>query len=224
MSAPAVTLRELTIRYASAAENVSPINSFSAEIAAGSMTLLLGPSGCGKTSLLSALAGLLRPTSGTIFVGEDQLTSMTRPQLDDFRRNRVGIVFQAFNLVPSLSATENVMVPMRAAGIGSKDARRRAVDLLRTVGLGERLGVKPSQLSGGQQQRVAIARALANDPPLVLADEPTASLDGTQVDVVRSLLRDVVGRGHTVIVATHDHRLLDLADQVIDLSEAAVTR
>ena len=114
------------------------------------------------------------------------------------------------------------MVPMRAAGVRTKQARGRAVELLRTVGLGERLDFKPSQLSGGQQQRVAIARALANDPPLVLADEPTASLDGTQVDVVRSLLRDVVGRGHTVIVATHDHRLLDLADQVIDLSKAAV--
>ncbi len=177
MTAPAVILRELTIRYKSAADTVSPIHSFSAQIPAGSMTLLLGPSGCGKTSLLSALAGLLRPSSGTITVGEDHLTSMTRPQLDDFRRNRVGIAFQAFNLVPSLSATENVMVPMRAAGIRTKQARGRAAELLRTVGLGERLDFKPSQLSGGQQQRVAIARALANDPPLVLADEPTASLE-----------------------------------------------
>ncbi len=218
MIAPAIILRELTIAYTTAADTVSPIQSLSVEIESGSMTLLLGPSGCGKTSLLSALAGILRPLSGTISVGDDQLTSMTRPQLDEYRRRRVGIVFQAFNLVPSLSATENVMVPIRATGIGSRVARARAGELLRTVGLGERLGAKPSQLSGGQQQRVAIARALANDPPLVLADEPTASLDGTQVDVVRSLLRDVVGRGHTVVVATHDHRLLDLADQVIELS------
>jgi putative ABC transport system ATP-binding protein len=178
---------------------------------------LLGPSGCGKTTLLSCLAGILRPKSGGIHVNGSLITSLKGKGLTDYRQSGVGIVFQAFNLVPSLDATENVMVPLRAAGVGRREARARAVETLNHVGLGDRLHNKPSQLSGGQQQRVGIARALAMDPALLLADEPTAALDHLQVETVLRILRSLADQGRTVIVSTHDPRMLGLADHVIDM-------
>jgi putative ABC transport system ATP-binding protein len=184
----------------------------------GRLALLLGPSGCGKTTLLSCLAGIQRPTSGTIRVGDVGITDLSPAQLTDYRRNGVGVVFQAFNLVPSLSAVENVMVPLRAAGIGRNDAEQRALELLHEVGLAERADHRPGSLSGGQMQRVAIARALALDPPLIVADEPTANLDHVQVETVLRLLRALTRRGRTVVVSTHDARLLPLADQVVEMA------
>jgi putative ABC transport system ATP-binding protein len=213
-----LSVADLTIEYASEAELVSPIQDLSFSGASGTVTLLLGPSGCGKTSLLSAIAGLLSPKTGTIRFGNHCVTDMNATEQAEYRRKIVGIVFQSFNLVPSLRATENVMVPLRADGVARSVARRRANELLETVGLGDRLSHLPGALSGGQLQRVAIARALANDPPLILADEPTASLDGTQVGVVIELFKSIAARGHTVVVATHDQRLCSVSDLTIDLS------
>ena len=186
----------------------------------GSLTLLLGPSGCGKTSLLSALGAMLTPAAGSIRLGDLDVTSLRGDALARYRRMGVGIVFQAFNLVPSLDAVENVMVPLRAAGVRRADARAKAVALLERVGLGERLRHRPGDLSGGQQQRVAIARALANDPPLLLADEPTAHLDYVQVEGVLRIIRDLAQPGRVVVVSTHDDRMLPLADQVVELQPA----
>ena len=144
--------------------------------------------------------------------------TLTGAALTEYRRYRVGIVFQAFNLVPSLTASENVQVPLRATGLSSSAARERADGLLEQVGLADRSHHRPGDLSGGQQQRVAIARALAHDPPLVLADEPTAHLDYMQVETVLELLRDIADSGRIVVVSTHDDRMVPLADKVVAMS------
>jgi putative ABC transport system ATP-binding protein len=215
-----VAVGDLVVEYTNGPYTVRPINRLSFEADPGTLTLLLGPSGCGKTTLLSCLGGLLPPTSGSITVGDTQLVGMAGPALTQYRRRHVGIVFQAFNLVPSLDAVENVMAPQRSAGSSRGAARTRAVELLERVGLSERLRHRPGDLSGGQQQRVAIARALALDPPLVLADEPTAHLDHIQVEGILRLLRSVADEGRTVVVSTHDDRLLPLADQVLDMHQS----
>jgi putative ABC transport system ATP-binding protein len=212
---------DLTVEYSSADYIIRPLDRFSMRAGDGSLVLLCGPSGCGKTTLLSCLGAMLHPSAGSIRHGNTDITTLSGPALTDFRRHGVGIVFQAFNLVPSLDATENVMVPLRAAGLSRSKARERAVELLRRVGLGDRMHHRPGDLSGGQQQRVAIARALALDPPLLLADEPTAHLDYVQVEGVLRLIRSLAEPGRVVIVSTHDDRMLPLADQVIELAPRA---
>jgi putative ABC transport system ATP-binding protein len=214
-----IGIRDLTIEYASGGYLVRPIHRLDLQVASGDLVLLLGASGSGKTTLLSALAAILRPTAGTIRVGEVEVTALRGAALTEYRRHRVGVVFQTFNLVPSLTARDNVQAPLWAARMPARQARARAEQLLDRVGLGERLDHRPGDLSGGQQQRVAIARALAHDPPLLLADEPTAHLDYIQVEGVLGLLRDLAVPGRIVVVATHDERLLPLADRVVHLSQ-----
>lgn len=210
-------IKDLVVEYASAQEAVRPINGLNLDVPEGSLAILLGPSGCGKTTLLSCLGGILRPTSGSIEFGDIDVTRLSTEELSDYRRNTVGIVFQAFNLVPSLTAIENVEVPMRAARMSRRDAHDRAVELLTRVGLAERMHHRPGDLSGGQQQRVAVARAIALDPPLLIADEPTAHLDYIQVEEVLRLIRELADGPRVVVVATHDTRMLPLADQVVEL-------
>jgi putative ABC transport system ATP-binding protein len=213
-----VGVRDLTIEYSSGGYAVRPIDGLDLDVASGELVLLLGASGCGKTTLLSALAGILRPQSGSISVGTTEVTELHGPALTEYRRRTVGVVFQSFNLVPSLSALENVAMPLLLAGVSRRAARERASALVDRVELTDRAGHKPSELSGGQQQRVAIARALVQDAPLVLADEPTAHLDYIQVEGVLRLLRELATPGRVVVVATHDERLLPLADRVVELS------
>jgi putative ABC transport system ATP-binding protein len=215
---PDLKIAGLGIEYSSGGYAVRPVDGFDLEAPAGALTLLLGPSGCGKTSLLSCLGGILKPTTGTVHFGAIDVGALAGRALNDYRRNVVGIVFQSFNLVPSLNALENVAVPMRAAGIKWPAAKVRAVELLGGVGLADRTHHLPGDLSGGQQQRVAIARALALEPSLVLADEPTAHLDYVQVEEVIRVLRRLASGERVVVVATHDHRLLPLADQVVELA------
>ena len=214
---PELEIRELTVEYTAAGYSVRPLDRVDLTASAGSLTILLGPSGCGKTSLLSSLAGILTPQHGQIRFGDVDVTGLGGRALIEYRRRTVGIVFQAFNLVPSLSALENVMVPMRAARMSRRAARVRARALLEQVDLAERAHHRPGQLSGGQQQRVAVARAIALDPPLLLADEPTAHLDYAQVEEILGLLRDLASQDRVVVVATHDQRLLPMADQVVEL-------
>jgi putative ABC transport system ATP-binding protein len=209
--------QDLTVEFTSGDYVVRPLHNFSFSAADGELVVLLGPSGCGKTTLLSCLAGLLTPTSGTITLDGKVITGVTGSALTEYRRHTVGVVFQAFNLIPSLSARSNVMVPLRLAGVGAHEARKRADVLLEQVGLDDRGGHRPDQMSGGQQQRVAIARALVQDPPMVLADEPTAHLDYIQVEGILRLLRGIAAPGRLVIVATHDDRITRLADQVVEL-------
>ncbi|MGV0993437.1 MAG: ATP-binding cassette domain-containing protein [Mycobacterium sp.] len=210
-------IKDLVVEYASGQDTVRPIDGLNLDVPAGSLAILLGPSGCGKTTLLSCLGGILRPTAGSIEFGDIDVTALDSRELSDYRRNTVGIVFQAFNLVPSLTAIENVMVPLRAARIGRHEARERAAELLTRVGLAERMSHRPGDLSGGQQQRVAVARAIALDPPLLIADEPTAHLDYIQVEGVLRLIRELASGPRVVVVATHDTRMLPLADHVVEL-------
>ena len=214
---PHLRVEDLTVEFTSGDYVVRPLDGFGFEVPDGSLTILLGPSGSGKTTLLSCLAGILTPTSGSIRLGDREVAGLSGAELTSYRRADVGVVFQAFNLVPSLTATENVAVPLLAAGVSRKSARSRAEDLLRSVDLAERLGHRPASLSGGQQQRVAIARALVHDPSLILADEPTAHLDYVQVEGILRLVRDLASPGRSVVVSTHDERMLPLADQVIEL-------
>ena len=219
---PDVTIRDLTIEYSSGGYAVRPFDHFNLELQTGQLVLLLGASGCGKTTLLSVLSSLLTPASGTVHVGETEVTGLTGAALTEYRQRGVGVIFKGFNLIPSLTALENVEVPMRSAGVSRKDTRARADELLAMVGLEDRVGHRPGAMSGGQQQRVSIARALALDPPLVVADEPTASLDYIQVDAVIRHLRDLAAPGRIVVISTHDERLLPLADRVVELTPRAI--
>jgi putative ABC transport system ATP-binding protein len=212
-----LTVDDLTVEYVSGGYRVRPIQNLSFHADNGQLVVLLGPSGCGKTTLLSCLAGLLSPKSGEIRVDDIDVTALRGGSRSSYRRDTVGVVFQAFNLIPSLSARSNVMVPLRLGGMGRAAARQRAVELLDQVGLSDRTTHRPGQLSGGEQQRVAIARALAHDPPLVVADEPTAHLDSIQVEGILRLIRDIAEADRLVVVATHDDRITELADQVVEL-------
>ncbi|MCB0967886.1 MAG: ABC transporter ATP-binding protein [Ilumatobacter sp.] len=210
-------IERLTIRYEQGGHTVEPITDLDLIVESGEFALLHGPSGCGKTSLLSAVAGLLTPAAGAIRLDGDDVAALSGPALMRHRQTRVGVVFQAFNLLPALSAVDNVTVPLLLAGRSRRDAARRARDLLTELGMEHRLEHRPAAMSGGQQQRVAIARALATDAPVILADEPTAHLDRDQVDVVRGLLRGIADDGRIVLVSTHDDRLEPSADRTIRL-------
>jgi len=217
VTAVSLSVKSLTVEFTSGGYKIRPLNGFSFEGDDGQLVVLLGPSGCGKTTMLSCLAALLKPASGSIHFNNEEVTALRGGALAAYRRQTVGVVFQAFNLIPSLSARANVMVPLRLAGVPRKEARERATALLARVGLTERINHRPAQMSGGQQQRVAIARALVQDPPLVLADEPTAHLDYIQVEGILRLLRDLACPGRMVVVATHDERITNLADKVVEL-------
>ena len=214
----ALQIQDLAIEYVQGGYTVRPIDGLDFSANDGELVILLGPSGSGKTTLLSCLASLLRPTVGTIRVGSTEVTGLTGGELEQYRRGTVGIVFQAFNLVASLTARENVAAPLRLASVSRGEANRRADELLERVGLSDRAGHLPSRMSGGQQQRAAIARALVHDPPLIVADEPTAHLDYVQVEEVLGLIRDLATPGRLVVVATHDDRFTPLADRVIELA------
>ncbi len=215
---PDIAIRDLTMEYSSGGTMVRPFHHFDLDVNSGDLALLLGASGCGKTTLLSMMASILTPTSGSIRVGDIEVTSLKGAELAAFRRRSVGVVFQSFNLIASLTAHENIYVGLRSAGVARKPAAARATELLEMVGLEDRMHHRPGKLSGGQQQRVAIARALALDPPLIVADEPTASLDYVQVEGVIRLLRELAAPGRVVVIATHDERLLPLADRVVELT------
>jgi putative ABC transport system ATP-binding protein len=210
-------VQDLTVELQTAGYRIRPLDGLSFTAEDGEMVVLLGPSGCGKTTLISCLAGLLTPTAGTIVFAGQKIGDLKGPELSAYRRQTVGVVFQAFNLIPSLSARSNVMVPLRLAGVPRREARSRADELLGAVGLADRSHHRPAQLSGGQQQRVAIARALVHNPPLIVADEPTAHLDLVQVEGVLRLIRGLAAPGRLVVVATHDNRVTHLADRVVEL-------
>jgi len=214
---PDLTIEDLTVRFDAGEYSITPLDGFSAHVRDGSLAVLLGPSGCGKTTLLSCLGAILTPTSGSIRWGDTEVTELAGAALTDYRQEQVGLVFQSFNLVPSLTALGNVVAPLRASGWSADRAEARARELLEHVDLGDRMDHRPSRLSGGQQQRVSLARALAHDPALIIADEPTASLDYVQVEGVLRLLRELATPGRVVVVATHDNRLLPLADEIIEM-------
>ena len=190
------------------------------QVAAGELVLIMGPSGSGKTTLLSMLGGLLRPTAGRIWIAGEELTALSERRLPEVRRRLVGFVFQSFNLLEALTATENVEVALDVAGKRGSEARKSAIDVLSRLGLAERLSFRPRSLSGGEKQRVAVARALVNQTRLLLADEPTANLDAKHGREVMFLLREVArDGGRAVVVVSHDERIRAVADRVLWLED-----
>jgi putative ABC transport system ATP-binding protein len=215
-----VRVRDLTKTFGEGDLAVAAVRSVDLDLDRGEVVLVMGPSGSGKTTLLLMLGAMLRPTTGTIEVDGVELASASERALPSLRARHFGFIFQDFNLLGALDATENVELASNLGGITGRHARERAKDLLNSVGLGHRLHHRPDQLSGGEKQRVAIARALANDPTVILADEPTANLDSSiGRDVARLLRRLATDEGRTVIIVSHDNRLREIADRVLWLED-----
>jgi putative ABC transport system ATP-binding protein len=221
MSTAPLVVDDLVVEYVHDGYSVKPLDGLSFVAEPGRLVVLLGPSGSGKTTLLSCLGGILTPTSGTIRLGDVDVSSLRGRDLEAYRRREVGFVFQAFNLIPSLSARENVAAPLLLTGHPRHEAFARADALLAQVGLTDRANHRPSKLSGGQQQRVAVARGLGQDPPLLLADEPTANLDHIQAEAVIRLLQGLRDQGRVIVVSTHDARLVPIADRIVQMVPTA---
>jgi putative ABC transport system ATP-binding protein len=222
----AIETRDLTKIYGSGHTEVIAMHDASVNIRRGEVVALLGPSGAGKSTFLTAVGLINPPTSGQILIGGvpvlDGPTPMVR--LRSFRRKHIGYIFQKSNLIPFLSARENVQIAMQLNGSSRRRARHRALELLEELGVASRADNGPAMLSGGEQQRVAIARALANDPSVILADEPTAALDSHRGRQVMELFRNVAHQhGAGVIVVTHDHRTLEVFDTIYEMEDGAIT-
>jgi putative ABC transport system ATP-binding protein len=195
------------------------------EIGAGKYISIMGPSGSGKTTLFNMIGGLDKPTSGKVFIDEVDISQLDAYELAWLRCRKIGYIFQTFNIIQVMTALENVTLPMIFAGMNNDDAVRKGMELLELVGLGDRFLHKPSELSGGQQQRVAVARALANDPAIILADEPTGNLDlSTGEEIIRLLKKLSEERGVTVISATHDFKMLNVSDQVVWIRDGRIEK
>jgi putative ABC transport system ATP-binding protein len=207
--------------YGRGEARVRAVDEVSLEVAAGESVAIVGPSGCGKSSLLYLLGGLERPIAGTLWVAGEQLDHMPEARLARLRRHAIGFVFQAFHLVDELTSVENIELPALLAGASPRTANRRAHELLEQVGLGDRARHLPSELSGGQRQRVAIARALANEPALVLADEPTGNLDSAAATDVMRLFAQLHSNGQTLVMVTHDEQIAGTADRLVSMSDGA---
>jgi putative ABC transport system ATP-binding protein len=206
--------------FASGSESFKALQGVDLNIYAGDIELLMGPSGSGKTTLLSILAGILTPTSGKVNLLGTEITKLSNNELARFRLANIGFIFQGFNLFPALTALENVEVALNIKGIKGKAAKKEAQLLLDNVGLGNKAQMLPRNLSGGQKQRVAIARALTGHPRLIMADEPTASLDSHSGHAVIELLRKLAkDQGCTVLIVTHDPRIVDVADRIVYLED-----
>jgi putative ABC transport system ATP-binding protein len=219
----AVRVEGLTRTYATDGQPVVALSGVDAAFTRGTFTAVMGPSGSGKSTLLQTAAGLDRPTAGRVWIGDTELSRLSETKLAELRRDRIGFVFQAFNLIGALTVEENILLPSRLAG-GRPD-RKWVAGVIERVGLTDRLASRPAQLSGGQQQRVAIARALAVRPDVVFADEPTGALDTETAAEVLGLLRSMVDEyGQTVVMVTHDPVAASYADRVLVLADGRIVR
>src|SRR5256886_23804 len=220
---PAIEARDLIKTYAQGEAAMRALDGVSIDIHAGELMLLAGPSGSGKTTLLSIIGCILRPSAGTLRVMGEDVSRMRERDLPAIRRERIGFVFQAFNLFPTLTAAQNVALALDLKGVAGRAARDRAAALLDQVGLGNKIDSYPADLSGGQKQRIAIARALAGNPPVILADEPTAALDSQSGRAVMDLLQRLAHeRGRAVAIVTHDNRMLGYADRTVRMEDGRI--
>lgn len=216
----AIVAHGVEMVFQSGLETFHALQDINLAIPQGDIQLLMGPSGSGKTTLLSILAGILTPTSGSVELLGQDITRMRRRQLSKFRLQNIGFIFQGFNLFPALTAVENVDLALKLKGHGPRNRHNQAMHLLEQVGLADKASNLPRNLSGGQKQRVAIARALAGNPPIIMADEPTAALDSHSGHAVIELLRTLAKEGdRTVLMVTHDPRIMDVADRVLHLED-----
>jgi ABC-type lipoprotein export system ATPase subunit len=221
MTIPSIVARSVSKTYRRGRQLITALQNVAFEVSQGELVLLIGPSGSGKTTLLNLIAALDRPDSGKILVDGLDVTGMSRSAAAGYRDERVGMIFQSYNLLPQLTALENILLPMIPR---RQPNRRRALELLETVGLGDRGRHRPSELSGGEQQRVAIARALINDPSLILADEPIGNLDDENARKIIALLSDACRqRGKTVFLVTHDREMVGPADRVFEVRTGSLT-
>jgi putative ABC transport system ATP-binding protein len=220
MTTATLTVEHVTKRYGSGVAEVMAVRDVSLAVAPGEVILIMGPSGSGKTTLLLMLGALLKPSEGTIALNDVVVSALPEKDLPDIRLHQFGFVFQDFNLLSALTVLENVAIVAELAGIGRLAARNKALSLLRELGLGERVRFLPEKLSGGEKQRVAIARALANDPALILADEPTANLDSKiGREIMRLLQRIAREQCRSVVIVSHDQRIKEIADRVLWLED-----
>jgi putative ABC transport system ATP-binding protein len=222
-AAPVVTAHNLTRQYGSGETAVNALSGVSVEIASGQLTAVMGPSGSGKSTLMHILAGLDKPTSGEVYLAGTAIGELNDTKLTKLRREHIGFIFQFFNLLPMLTAKENIVLPLSIAGV--KPDREWLDELTTAVGLTERLSHRPSELSGGQQQRVAIARALVSKPTVMFADEPTGNLDSRTSSEILALLRESVSSyGQTTVMVTHDAHAAAIADRVLFLADGEIVR
>jgi len=220
----AVFSREVTKVFGRGETQVHALRGIDLNIRFGELTMLVGPSGSGKTTLLSVISGLLDATSGELVVLGRRPATLSQEELILFRRQNLGFVFQQFNLIPALTAAENVAVPLMASGAKRQQAVARGKEFLATLGMAHRAHALPSELSGGEQQRVALARALVHDPKLIVCDEPTSALDGRTGHTVMELLSATAVRpDRAVIIVTHDSRIFDFADQIAHMDDGRIT-
>jgi len=220
---PSIVCRNVVKTYGSGNAEVHALRGVDLEVYPGEITMLVGPSGCGKTTLLSVVAGILRPTSGSIVALDTELTRLNSWRRTAFRRKNVGFVFQQFNLLPALTAAENASVPLVIQGYSKRAALAGANELLTKMGMGDRLHNLPGNLSGGQQQRAAIARALVHHPHLLVCDEPTSALDAKTGHTILDLLRTIAIEGdRAVIIVTHDSRIFEFADTLAHMDDGHI--
>jgi putative ABC transport system ATP-binding protein len=220
---PIISITNLRKTYVMEGDiQIKALDNVSIDIERGDFVVTMGPSGSGKSTLMQILGGLDRPTSGRVQVGGEIINELDEAQIAIYRRRMIGFVFQSFNLIPTMTAIENVALPLRLNGIGKKERLQRAFKLLDLVGLKDRLYHRPTQLSGGQQQRIAIARAMANDPPIILADEPTGNLDSASGEMIMEILSDLNKSGRTIFVVTHDPRMSRYADRVVNMLDGTI--
>jgi putative ABC transport system ATP-binding protein len=221
----AIEIDRLRKVYRIGAERVVAIDRIDLAIARGEVCCLLGPSGSGKSTLLNLIAGLEKPSRGSIDVLGERISAMGETRLAKFRQRRMGFVFQSYNLLPSLTAVENVGLPLMFRGMGRRKRKRAAMDMLDMVGLRTHARHKPTQMSGGQQQRVGIARAFVSDAPIILADEPTGNLDSkTTAEVMNLIIARARERGQTLLIVTHDVRIAEFADRVVHIFDGRVSK
>ena len=217
-----IELRDVHVTLSSSAGPVRILRGVNLDVAAGSSVSVVGPSGSGKSTLFAVIGGIERPTSGSVCIDGRDLGGMDEDELASFRGQQIGILFQAFHLIPTMTALENVAVPLELAG--ARDAFAQAEQRLAEVGLSHRADHYPGQLSGGEQQRAAIARALANDPPVLVADEPTGNLDSTNASAVMDHFVELSRRGRTILMVTHDRELASRAGRIIEVRDGRVAR
>jgi putative ABC transport system ATP-binding protein len=223
MAASILSARGVCKIYRTGSLEVEALRGIDLDVAPGEMLMVMGPSGNGKTTLLNCLSGLDSIDEGTVLVDGEDIHAMADARRTEHRAERMGFIFQSFNLIPVFTAVENVEIPLLVTGARPREARERATGMLDRVGLGDRVGHRPTELSGGEQQRVAVARALVSDPAIVWADEPTGNLDSETAENVLALLHEVHGAGQTLVVVTHDSHIASTGQRLVQVRDGQIT-